>query len=127
MPMKKVSIVNQIGVPRSTMESVMRHNLLHHRGVSTTLEEIKQRCYWPNCALDMAQKVCQCSIFLEKQRVDLHNGEAFKRCTTRVWENVHVDLIGSFSALAEDKYRYILMMLYSYSQHIQVISLEDKQ
>ena len=82
--MKKVSINNQVVVPRSAREVVMRHAHMHHRGMSGTLQEIKLRCYWPNCALDVAQMVCRCSVCLEKHRVDLHDGEAFDRGTTKV-------------------------------------------
>ena len=53
MLVKKASIINQVVVPRSVRGTVMRHTHMHHRGVSATLKEIKRRCYWPNCALDM--------------------------------------------------------------------------
>ena len=59
--------------------------------------------------------------------VDLHDGEAFNRGTVQVWERVHVDLIGPFSPLSEDRNRYVLMVLDSYSRHVQVIPLEDKR
>ena len=70
--------------------------------------------------------VCRCSICLEKHRVNFQNGEAFDRGKTKVWERVHVDLIGPFSPLAEDRYRYVLTVLDSYSRHVQVVPLEDK-
>ena len=37
-----------------------------------------------------------------------------------------MDLIGPFSPLAEDRYRYVLTVLDSYSRHVQVVPLEDK-
>ena len=82
--MKKASINNQIVIPRSAREVVMKYAHMHHRGVSTTLQEIKRRCYWPNCTLDVAQMIRRCSVCLEKHRVDLHDGEAFDRSTTKV-------------------------------------------
>ena len=57
MLVKKASIINQVVVPRSVRDMVMRHAHMHHRGVSATLKEIKRRCYWPNCAQDMAQMI----------------------------------------------------------------------
>ena len=45
---------------------------------------------------------------------------------TKVWEQVQVNMIGPFSLLAEDKYRYVLTVLDSYSRHLQVIPLEGK-
>ena len=63
--MKKLSINNQVLVLRLAREVVMRHAHTHHRGVSGTLKEIKRRCYWPNCVLDVAQIVHQSSIYLE--------------------------------------------------------------
>ena len=38
-----------------------------------------------------------------------------------------MDLIGPFSPLSEDRNRYVLMVLDSYSRHVQVIPLEDKR
>ena len=40
---------------------------------------------------------------------------------TKVWEQVQVNMIGPFSLLAEDKYRYVLTVLDSYSRHVQVL------
>ena len=105
MLVKKVSITNQIVVLRSTRVSVMRHTHQHHRGVLATLQEVKYQCYWPNCCVDIAQIILKCSICLEKHRVDLH----------KLWDNMHVDLIGLFSLLTKDKYCYILTALNSSS------------
>ena len=80
MLVKKASIINQVVVPRSVRGIVMRHAHTHHRGVSATLKEIKRRCYWPNCALDVAQMIRRCSICLEKHRVDLHSTGAWHMC-----------------------------------------------
>ena len=85
MLVKKASIINQVVVAWSVRELVMRHAHTHHRGVSATIKDIKRKCYWLNCALDVAQMIRQCSIYLEKRRVDLHNGEAFHRGTVQVW------------------------------------------
>ena len=41
---------------------------------------------------------------------------------TKVWEQVQVNMIGPFSLLAEDKYRYVLTVLDLYSRHLQVIN-----
>ena len=38
-----------------------------------------------------------------------------------------MDLIGPFSPLAGDRYKYVLTMLDLYSRHIQVVPLEDKR
>ena len=54
MLVKKVSIINQVVVPRSFRGVVMKHAHTHHREVAATFKEIKRRCYWPNCALDLA-------------------------------------------------------------------------
>merc|ERR1711951_345484 len=105
----------------------MRHAHVHHWGVSATLKEIKRKCFWPNCALDVAQMIRSCSICLEKHRVDLHDGEAFNRGLVHVWERVHVDLIGPFSPLSEDRNGYVLTVLDSYSRHVQVVPLEKKR
>ena len=52
-----------------------------------------------NAALDAAHMICHCSIHLEEHRVDLHDGEAFNRGTTKVWDWVHMDLIRPFYLL----------------------------
>ena len=101
MLVKKTLITRQVVVPQLAREIVMKHAHRYHRGMSATLQEIKRICYWPNCTLDKAQMVHKCSICLEKHWIDLHNGEAFDRGTTKAWELVHVDLIGPFSPLAE--------------------------
>ena len=57
MLVKKASIANQVVVPRSVRGIVMKHAHVHHRGICATVKEIKRRCYWPNCALDVAQMI----------------------------------------------------------------------
>ena len=80
---KKASITNQIVVLRLAREMVMRRAQTHHRGMSATLQEIKKRCYWQNCALNVAQMIHKFSIWLENYKVDLHDREAFSRAQPR--------------------------------------------
>ena len=115
MLMKAASLMNQMVIPRSARAEVMRRAHLHHRGVSTTVKELKKHTYWPGMALDMAQMVRRCLVCIEKAPVDLHNGEAFDRGTSHVWEKVYVDLLGPFSPLSDNKYKYVLTVLDSYS------------
>ena len=63
--MKRALIMNKVVVPMYAREVVMRHTHVHHWGLCATLHEIKRRCYWPNCVLDVAQIVHQSSIYLE--------------------------------------------------------------
>ena len=107
--MKKELITNQVMVQKSARSSIMRHPHQHHRGMSATLQEIKQRCYWSNGTLDVTQMIYQYSICLEKHRMDLHNEDAFNRGTTKVLEPMHKDLIVLFSPLAKDWYHYVLI------------------
>ena len=125
--MKKASVINQMVIPRSARAEVMKKAHLHHRGVSTTVKEIKRRSYWPGLPLDVAQMVRRCSICLEKSPVDLHDGEAFDRGTNQVWEKVYVDLLGPFSPLSDNKYKYVLTVLDAYSRYIQAVPLENKK
>ena len=127
MLMKKASLTNQMVIPRSARAEVMKRAHLHHRGMSTTVKEIKRRSYWPGLSLDVAQMVCRCSICLEKAPVNLHNGEAFDWGTSQVWEKVYVDLLGPFSPLSDNKYKYVLTILDAYSRYIQAIPLENKR
>ena len=88
-----------------------------------TLQEIKQRCYLPKFALNIAQMVHQCSICLEKQMVDLLDWEVFNRGTTKVWEHMHMDLIRPNSPPLVPIHTDLLDL---YSRHVAVILLEDK-
>ena len=45
MLVKKASIINQVVVPRTAREMVMKYAHTDHLSVSATLQEIKRRCY----------------------------------------------------------------------------------
>ena len=64
---------------------------------------------------------------MEKSPVNLHDGEAFNRGTSQVWEKVYVNLLGPFSPLSDNKYKYVLTVLDAYSRYIQAIPLENKK
>ena len=127
MLVKVASFMNQMVIPRSARSEVMRRVHLHHQGVSMMVKELKKWAYWLLMALDVAQMVRKCLVYVEKANVNLHNGKAFDRGTNHVWEKIYVDLLGPFSPLSDNKYKYVLTVLDSYSCYIQAVSLENKR
>ena len=121
----------QLLVPPACREDIFawvhRHPISAHFGTAATVERTLRYFYWPGLRQDIAERIRQCNICINKVRkISTKEGKHVPRTVGFPLEKVYCDLIGPYQTTKEG-YKYALTIQDGFSRWVHAIPLRSKE
>ena len=119
----------QIVIPSSMKNTILQsfHDDFAHAGFDRMYASIRTRYYWPTMYNDIRDYTSTCEI-CQKNKRQYHATRA-PLCPLPVgdiFSRIHIDIIGILPESGEQKYRYILIVVDSFSKWIEAFPLRTQ-
>ena len=120
----------QLVVPTKLRYGIMYHYHTHvlagHRGIDGTCVAIKSRYYWPHMTRDITDYVTSCPHCAQAARAQNRRNIPLQIVPVEgPFERVHMDILGPF-VTSEDNYKYVLVMVDSFTRWTEMKPLLDQ-
>ena len=118
-------------VPASLRREVIRtshdSDFNQHAGRESTLQDLKERFYWPNMDADVTRYIKHC-IWCRKAKswLPVKAGKLQQTLHQHCGTLLSIDLVGPLRRTATHKFQYILTVLDAFSHHLTAVPIKSK-
>ena len=105
------------------------HRFAGHKGKAMTLQQIREKCWWPSMTLDVGQLVGRCDV-CQQAKDPIHfkkNMEPFHSLAAQ--DSPRVRMHANLFSVGKGKkgHKYVLVMMDAFSKLVELVPLTDKK
>ena len=121
-----LQLVVPVPYRRSVMSQYHQHPLSGHRGFANTYLSIKFRYFWKGMSPDIAGFIKQCYACARSYRArGYRNALLQETSAAAAFQRMHADILGPL-ATSEKGYKYVLVMVDSFTRWVELTPLKNQ-